>query len=196
MKTLLLLDDSVSALRFTEYYLKGKYRLDGAASVTEALALAKKKKYDMVLVDYFLPEGNGLDLVQALRALADYQTTPIVLVTASLNPKVQRQALLAGVNDCLAKPYGKAEFLALIERMLTQPYRKPIEDAPAAVEVLAWRQENKHYRYCPHFRHLTEGSSAGQATEAMAAFLRQRAVQGEGAWPTVDGVELSMMQPL
>lgn len=190
MKNLLLLDDSVSAIRFTEYYLANRYRLDGFTAVVDALAAAKKKRYDLIVADYFLPQGNGLDLVRALRALPEYAETPIILVTASLDARLVRQAVLAGVNDCLGKPYGKGEFLDLVERMLTAPYKRSVEAAPPPAPCVAWKAANgRHYQYCPTLNHLVEGTNAVEARAAMRAHLENRWLEGE-SWLSVSDLAL------
>jgi len=74
---------------------------------------------DLVLVDYMMPEMNGIELAKRLRALPGYEHVPIMMVTAHDDRKVRYDALDAGVTDFLIKPVDARECMARCRNLLT-----------------------------------------------------------------------------
>lgn len=73
---------------------------------------------DLVIVDYMMPDLNGVELIGMLRSLPDYTDVPIVMVTASEARSVRNGALLAGATDFLSRPVDRVEFLARCRNLL------------------------------------------------------------------------------
>jgi putative two-component system response regulator len=71
---------------------------------------------DLVIVDYMMPELNGIELVEKFRA--KFAETPVLMVTANHESKTRHQALQMGVTDFLTKPINNIEFLARAKNML------------------------------------------------------------------------------
>ena len=61
---------------------------------------------DVVLVDWNMPEMNGLELVKALRAQAAFAAMPIIMVTTETEIEQMSLALAAGANEYVMKPFG------------------------------------------------------------------------------------------
>jgi DNA-binding response OmpR family regulator len=76
-------------------------RVSTAASVAEAIALAKRDPAQLVLLDLTLPDGNGLDLVRPLKAAG---CDTIVALTGHDDPDTRQRCLAAGCADVLVKP--------------------------------------------------------------------------------------------
>jgi two-component system response regulator RpfG len=74
---------------------------------------------DLVLVDYMMPDMDGIEFVQRLRALPGYEHVPIVMVTVHDDRKVRYAALDAGITDFLTKPVDARECLARCRNLLT-----------------------------------------------------------------------------
>ncbi len=70
----------------------------------EAVRLAEKSPFDIILVDLELPGLGGLDVARALRQIKHCETTPIIATTAHDLASVQRKAAEAGFNECITKP--------------------------------------------------------------------------------------------
>ncbi|RMH61902.1 MAG: response regulator [Zetaproteobacteria bacterium] len=85
----------------------------------EALATCAETMPDMVLVDYMMPELDGIDFIQRFRALPHGRDIPIIMITADDSRDVRYEALQVGANDFLNKPIDKTEFLARMRNMLT-----------------------------------------------------------------------------
>src|SRR5262245_23302899 len=78
----------------------------------DAVRWATAHPADLVLVDYQMPEIDGIELVRRLRALPQYAHVPIVMVTVHDDRKVRYAALDAGITDFLTKPIDTRECLA------------------------------------------------------------------------------------
>ena len=70
------------------------------------------------IVDYDMPEMNGLEVVAAARALPDFAHVPIMMVTSSDQRALKRQALQAGATDFLTKPIDAVEVAARVTNLL------------------------------------------------------------------------------
>ena len=86
-------------------------------SAREALAWCNTHPYDLLIVDFMMPDMNGLELIARLEAPPD-QRPPVLMVTASVDVDVRHRALENGASDFLIKPIDKVEFLARTRNML------------------------------------------------------------------------------
>jgi putative two-component system response regulator len=84
----------------------------------KALAWAKVNEVDLMIVDYMMPELNGMDFIQEVRATPGRQDVPILMITANDQKQVRYRALDAGATDFLTKPVDKIEFMARANNML------------------------------------------------------------------------------
>ena len=97
-------------------------KLDGVGTVTfqsaqQALDWCHAHPYDLLIVDYMMPEINGLELIARLPGAPD-ERPPVLMVTASVDVDVRHRALENGASDFLIKPIDKVEFLARTRNML------------------------------------------------------------------------------
>ncbi|NRR29242.1 response regulator [Oxalobacteraceae bacterium] len=86
-------------------------------SAQEALLWCNNNPYDLLIVDYMMPDMNGLELIARLTA-APEERPPVLMVTASMDVEVRHRALENGASDFLIKPIDKVEFLARTRNML------------------------------------------------------------------------------
>ena len=85
---------------------------------TQGLAWAQAQDLDPVLVDYMMPELDGIEVIKRLRQTPGREDVPILMITANDQKEVRYQALEAGATDFLTKPVDKLEFLARAKNML------------------------------------------------------------------------------
>lgn len=74
---------------------------------------------DLIIVDYMMPEMDGIEFVRKFRACPGREDIPVLMVTANDQISVRHEALEAGANDFLTKPIDKAEFTARVRNMLS-----------------------------------------------------------------------------
>jgi DNA-binding response OmpR family regulator len=81
----------------------------------EALAQAGAAEFDLILLDYMLPKKSGYEVTVELRRAG--RQTPILMLTARDAPEDLREALRAGVNDLMGKPFRFAELVDRIRAL-------------------------------------------------------------------------------
>lgn len=83
-----------------------------------ALAWCAENTPDLILLDYMMPEMDGIMFLQSFRALPGMAEIPVIMITADTEKEVRHRALEAGANDFLNKPIDKTEFLARMKNTL------------------------------------------------------------------------------
>ncbi len=74
---------------------------------------------DLLIVDYMMPDLNGIEFIRSVRQLYPPDTVPILMVTAAHEKEVRYESLSAGANDFLTKPVDRHEFDPRVRTMLT-----------------------------------------------------------------------------
>ena len=127
------------------------------AHARDALAWVQDNDPDLVIVDYMMPDMDGLEFIRALRETPGRDAVPIVMITANDQKQLRYRALDLGANDFLTKPVDKVEFLARTRNMLqVSDARKQLADRArwladevrkATAEVVA-RERETVFRLC------------------------------------------------
>ncbi|WP_019501400.1 hybrid sensor histidine kinase/response regulator [Pseudanabaena sp. PCC 6802] len=94
------------------------YQLYYASSGKEAIEGLESFSPDLILLDVMMPEMDGIEVCQTIKAIPKWQAVPIVMVTA-LNSKLSlSQCLAAGATDFISKPLNRLELRARVQAML------------------------------------------------------------------------------
>jgi two-component system KDP operon response regulator KdpE len=118
---ILVVEDEPQVLRVLRAALpSGGYRMTEATRGEEALVEAATRTPDLVLLDLSLPDLDGLEVTRRLRA---WSRVPILVVSARGQESDKIQALDAGADDYLTKPFGTGELLARIRVALRHAAR-------------------------------------------------------------------------
>jgi two-component system KDP operon response regulator KdpE len=113
----IVVEDEPQIRRFVRAALENEHwRVFEAASLKDGLAETATRRPELVVLDLGLPDGDGIDLVRSMRA---WSSAPILILSARGDEKVKIQALDAGADDYLTKPFGVGELLARV-RALTR----------------------------------------------------------------------------
>ncbi|HSD21700.1 MAG TPA: response regulator [Anaeromyxobacter sp.] len=119
----LVVDDEAQVRRFLRAALVSRgYRLVEAESVREAEQLATSHNPDVYLLDLTLPDGDGVDLARRLR---EWTAAPIIVLSARGREEDKVNALDAGADDYLTKPFGVNELLARLRVALRHAQASP-----------------------------------------------------------------------
>lgn len=119
--SLLIVDDEQAGVRLLERVLEkaGYTRITSTTDSRQAPDLFRRAKPDLVLLDIHMPDLDGLELLDGIRSQLTATTyLPIIVVTADIRPEPQLQALVAGANDFLTKPFDPFEALLRIRNLL------------------------------------------------------------------------------
>jgi len=120
--TVMVVDDQSTGRAILEQVVRSldeRVLVEGFARPVDAVVWATRHVSDLVLVDYMMPDMDGIELVKRLRALPGYEHVPMVMVTVHDDRKVRYAALDAGITDFLTKPVDARECLARCRNLLT-----------------------------------------------------------------------------
>jgi putative two-component system response regulator len=94
-----------------------------------ALEWAQDHMPDLVIVDYMMPDLDGLEFIRLVREVPGRDGVPVIMITANDQKQLRYRALDLGANDFLTKPVDKVEFLARTRNMLlVSDARKQLTD--------------------------------------------------------------------
>jgi DNA-binding response OmpR family regulator len=116
MNILIIEDETTVAQQLKNLLEKERYRCDVAYNYREGIDAIDQKRYDLILLDWNLPDGDGLSLLQLMRD--EEINTPVLMLSANSKVDERVQVLDAGGDDYLCKPYSNIELLARIRALL------------------------------------------------------------------------------
>lgn len=124
---ILLVDDEVELTDpLSRVLTREGYGVDVAYDGLAGSQLAAQGSYDLLILDWMLPQKTGLEICQQVRSLG--QTTPVLFLTAKDTIDDRVQGLDAGADDYLVKPFELRELLARVRALL----RRSAADTSAA----------------------------------------------------------------
>lgn len=117
-KHILVVDDNSMILRLVKEHLHDKYDVATAPSGKIALKFLQKKKTDLILLDYEMPDENGVVILEKLRASNATKDIPVVFLTGVTESKKIREALAMKPQSYLLKPINRDRLLDTIEKLI------------------------------------------------------------------------------
>ena len=141
----LVVDDEKLIVKGIKFNLEQDgMEVDVAYDGKEALDLARKKEYDIILLDVMLPEMDGFEVCQQIRAESD---VPIIMLTAKDDVSDKVMGLDMGADDYMTKPFAIEELLARIrvaygaDDYVTKPFN--ILELKARIKAITRRTKNR-----------------------------------------------------
>ncbi|MFE9095795.1 response regulator [Streptomyces sp. NPDC007264] len=126
MTRILIVDDDPHLLRALTIALTARgYRTSAAPDATTALQAAATTAPDLAVIDLGLPDLDGINIVESLRG---WSTAPIIVLSARHDETAKINALDAGADDYVTKPFGMGELLARIRAALRRA--TPADEQP------------------------------------------------------------------
>ncbi len=124
MAKILLVEDDTTFSQILEGFLQKKgYTLDTATTVKSGLKLLAQATYELLLLDYRLPDGTGLDLFSEV--LESGMKIPAVIMTSFNDVRTAVKAMQAGAFDYITKPVNPDELMMIIGNALAEKQEKP-----------------------------------------------------------------------
>ena len=120
---ILIVDDSNVMCQFLALYLSSKYDTTACTDSLDALQLVKDGVlFDLIVTDLNMPKVSGEQLIKAIHAT--YPSLPVLVVSASKDSRQKMQALKAGADDYLTKPFHPSELDWRISKLLAKPSKE------------------------------------------------------------------------
>ena len=120
MRRILIVDDDVALSDITKEMLESyEYAVDQAFSVEEAFDKLTDGKFDLILLDINLPDGEGFEVCQELRKVS---TVPVIFASARTSLDDRVSGFEMGGDDYLPKPYSMKELLVRVNALIRRTY--------------------------------------------------------------------------
>jgi two-component system, OmpR family, phosphate regulon response regulator PhoB len=117
--TVLLCDDEEVLRQLVRATLgNGEYSIVEAADGDESLELARETHPNLIVLDMMMPGRSGLEVLRELRADPEISATPVIMLTARARESDREEAVAAGADRYLAKPFSPLELLSVVEDLL------------------------------------------------------------------------------
>jgi two-component system chemotaxis response regulator CheY len=118
-RKILAVDDSNSMRQMVAYTLTSAgYDVTDAIDGQQALDIAKKSHFDLVLSDVHMPVMDGIQLIRELRKLTAFKFTPILMLTTESSKEKKMQGKEAGATGWIVKPFNPEKLLLTVKRVL------------------------------------------------------------------------------
>ena len=119
MAAILIADDDELLLRFLEHKLQGQNHTTIAVTDgLQALQAATEQKPDLIVLDVMMPDMDGLEVLNRLKASSETDSIPVLMLTARKLEKDVVAGLSLGAQDYLVKPFMAEEFLIRVQKLL------------------------------------------------------------------------------
>lgn len=116
---ILLVDDDEDILEFVSYNLKKEgFQVQTAANGNEAVKLAKKGQFDLIILDVMMPEMDGMETCTVMRSMPETKSTLITFLTARGEDYSQIAGFDAGADDYISKPIKPRLLVKRVEALL------------------------------------------------------------------------------
>lgn len=120
-KRILAVDDSKTMREMVSFTLKSAgYEVIEAEDGKAALATLNGEKIDAVITDLNMPNMNGFELIQSLRANPLYKFTPILMLTTEGDDSKKQQGKTAGATGWIVKPFNPQKLVEVVQKVCPQ----------------------------------------------------------------------------
>lgn len=198
MAALLLIEDDLTFSRILEGFLsKNGHTVKVCHSGKDGLRIAKEQKFDTVLLDYRLPDTEGLEVLEGIKEVSP--ETAVIIMTGFSDIRTAVKAMKAGAMEYITKPINPEELLMLVRQSLQPKADKVVKTkstAKASSLVDGHSASSKHlYDHIrlvapTDFTVIIEGES-GTGKENVARSIHRLSKRGEESFVAVDCGALS-----
>ena len=123
--SVMVIDDDPAMLRMIKAMIGDEYELVLAPSGKKALALTEKKCPDIILLDYEMPEMNGIQTLEALRRDKRLADIPVIFLTGTVSPDIMENIRAADPAGFLVKPADAPDIKSAIKKAVLKISENP-----------------------------------------------------------------------
>ena len=117
MKEVLVVEDDIMNLKLICEILKAEgYTVHYAMNGVEAIDMAQKMLYDLILMDIQLPSMDGIEATRIIKNMPNYKKVPIIALTAYAMGGDKERFLGAGLDDYISKPLDISDFIKKVNK--------------------------------------------------------------------------------
>ncbi|MCL1878923.1 MAG: response regulator [Defluviitaleaceae bacterium] len=188
-KTIFVVDDNDTNLSKAEESLEDIYDVMTIPSGARLFAILKKIKPNLILLDIAMPEMDGFQVLEILKAEKDYKDIPVIFLTGLSDPDVESRGFDSGVVDFIAKPFSTPVLLNRVKLHI---------DINQLVREQTKKLEMNHQNMISILAEVVEDRDSGtgghitRTTEYVKVLLREMQEQGLYA-DEINGWDLEMV---
>ena len=135
MKTILIVDDNLTNLKYISTQIGQEYKTILAKSGEQALQICTKQRPDLILLDIAMPSMDGFETISRIKQISSLQKIPVIFLTADHDVETEVKALQSGAMDFITKPVEKSILLHRIALHLQfSQYQQHLEDTVKELE--------------------------------------------------------------
>jgi CheY-like chemotaxis protein len=116
LATVLICEDEPALRELIRVSLRGPYQIVEADDGDESLAVARRVRPDLVILDVMMPRRSGIEVLAELRRDEALASTPVIVLTAQ--PETRDEALENGANRVITKPFVPDDISSAVEEVL------------------------------------------------------------------------------
>ncbi len=141
---ILIVDDTIEFIDIIVKTLEPKYHIFATTSPIKGIEIAKKNDIDMILLDFKMPEMDGITVCKKLKNIPETAKIPVIFLTSQNDTEYEAMGLEAGAVDYIHKPFNAAVLMARVNTHLSlHELQQSLEEkvAEAAGEIIKLNKE-------------------------------------------------------
>ena len=133
---ILVADDEQDLRSFLVSELSRIHEVIEASDGVEALALARQHEPDLILLDYMMPDKNGMEVCRTIRNDRRLTHIPVIMLTARADEEIKLQCLEAGASDFVSKPFALGELSLRVKNQINMVrIRRQLREQNSSLEI-------------------------------------------------------------
>jgi CheY-like chemotaxis protein len=118
-RTVMVVDDQRYQFEFISKMLKDEpYHLVFASSGAEAMRILRQTQPDILLMDYQMPDMDGMQVMRWMRSSSHFSVIPIIMITSNSEESIVENSLKAGATDFMVKPLNREALIQKVAKVL------------------------------------------------------------------------------
>lgn len=196
MASILILEDDTTFAQLLEGFLtKNSHTIVLATHIRQAIKLIDNQKFDLLLIDYRLPDGTGLEVLTHVRDAG--LSIPIIIMTSFNDVRTAVKSIQLGAFDYITKPVNPDELLMVIKNSLSKTGSKDIESKEISSDFIKGKSAiaDKLYEHislvAPTDMSVIIQGESGTGKEFAARTLHQQSKRADKPFIAIDCGALS-----